>query len=79
MNSTDARRQAEQLFSRRPASCTTTNEYEARSHEVRQKIEYLRQLRFAVQAQQISNLSATGTPRILNRGRPGRLNARAEN
>jgi hypothetical protein len=37
MNSTDARRHAR----------ITVNEYEARSREVRQKIEYLRQLRLS--------------------------------
>jgi hypothetical protein len=70
MNSTDARRQAERLFSRRSAARTTVNEYEARSREVRRKIEYLRRLRLAAQAQRVSDLSTTGTQRILNRGRP---------
>jgi hypothetical protein len=50
MNSAHARRQAEQLFSRRSSARTTVNEYEARSREVRRKIEYLRQLRLSAQA-----------------------------
>jgi hypothetical protein len=51
MNRTEARRLAEQ---------PNVKEYEARSREVQRKIEYLRRLRFAVQARQISDLSTTG-------------------
>lgn len=79
MNPTELRRLAEQLFSRRPDARTNVKEYEARSREVQRKIEHLRQLRLA-QAQRVSDISTTGTQRILTAGVAGRrLNARAEN
>jgi hypothetical protein len=52
MNSAEARRQAEKLFSQPAAARPGVNEYEARSREIQQKIETLRQLRLAAQARQ---------------------------
>jgi hypothetical protein len=59
-NFTEARRQAEQLISHRSAARTTVNEKEARSREVQRKIEYLRQLHLAANAQRTQDLSNSG-------------------
>jgi type II secretory pathway pseudopilin PulG len=71
MDPTEARRQSGQPFSRRSAARTNVNEYEARSREVQRKIEYLRQLRSAVQERQLrastpptSDGFLTAAPRI---------------
>jgi hypothetical protein len=51
MNVHEARRQAEQIFHRPQAnSANTLTDYEARSRDVRQKIEYLRARWLAAQA-----------------------------
>lgn len=47
MNADDARKRAEQLFTRGTIKRTTVSDYEVRSREVRQKIENLRSLRLA--------------------------------
>lgn len=50
MSVDDARKQAEQFFRPRVADDKSTPDYEARSRDIRQKIEYLRSLRLAAQA-----------------------------
>jgi hypothetical protein len=52
MNTDDARSKAEKFFQRGAADKTTVPDYEQRSRDIRQKIEYLRSLRMAAQAQQ---------------------------
>ena len=55
MNVQQARRQAEQIFCHSQAnSANTFPDYEARSRDVRQKIEYLRALWLAAQARMSS-------------------------
>ncbi len=52
MNSDEAKQQAQQLFKQPETnqSIGSAPDYEARSREIRQKIEYLRSLRLAAQA-----------------------------
>jgi hypothetical protein len=51
MDADEMRRQAEGIFHRSPPNSTNTlTDYEARSRDVREKIEYLRALRLAAQA-----------------------------
>ena len=51
MSGDDARKHAEQHFKARAANDkSTVPDYEARSRDIRQKIEYLRSLRLASQA-----------------------------
>jgi hypothetical protein len=50
MSIDDPRKQAERLFMPRGADDKATPDYEARSRDIRQKIEYLRALRLAAQA-----------------------------
>lgn len=60
MNSDEAKQRAQQLFKQpgtnRPNGSAPMPDYEARSRDIRQKIEYLRSLRLAAQARsKISN------------------------
>jgi hypothetical protein len=79
MNPTESRRLAEQLFRRQSVAHTNAKEREALSREVQRKIEYLRQLRLAVQAQRVSDLSTTHATDFDRGRRRRRRNARAEN
>ena len=62
MNSDEAKQRAQRLFKQpgtnRPDGSTPMPDYEARSREVREKIEYLRSLRLAAQAR--GKTSGTG-------------------
>lgn len=57
MNTDDARSKAEKLFKHGAADKATVPDYEQRSRDLRQKIEYLRSLRMAAQERE----KATGS------------------
>jgi hypothetical protein len=55
MNADEVRKQAEQLFKPGAAEKSASPDYEARSRDIRQKINRLRSLRLAAQAQRKSS------------------------